>query len=178
MRNGQPTTRTLSPLARAALARRRLGQRRRAGGNAILEMAMVLPTLMFLAMGMVEFGQFYYTKNAFTQAARDALRASIMHNAKQPDPYTAATTTLAAAGITFQSSWMTIVDITPSGWGGSYGTGAVSDVSAVQSGHAITVTIQTSYGALPNAVRPLYAMAGVGIPNNRAVSGVSTGLKE
>jgi Flp pilus assembly protein TadG len=142
-------------------------------------MALVLPALMFLAMGMVEFGQFFYTKNAFQQAARDACRAAIMPNAHQADPYTAATTTLAAAGVTFQNSWMTITDITPAGWGGSLGTGPVSDVSTVSAGHALTVAITTTYGSLPNAVRPLYAVSGgIGIPSSRAITGSSTGLKE
>ena len=151
---------------------------RGAGGNAIIEMALVLPALMFLAMGMVEFGQFFYTKNAFQQAARDACRASIMPNAKQADPYTAATAALAAAGVTFQNSWLTVTDITPGAWGGT-GTGNVTDVSTVSAGHAITVAITTTYGSLPNAVRPLYAISGgIGIPSNRAIAGSSTGLKE
>ncbi len=37
----------------------------RHGGNAILEMALVLPLLIVLAMGMVEFGQYFYLKQAF-----------------------------------------------------------------------------------------------------------------
>ncbi len=102
-----------------------------------------------------------------------------MPNAKQADPYTAATATLAAAGVTFQSSWLSIVDITPPAWGSAYGTGAVSDVSQVPAGHALTVTVQTTYGSLPGAVRPLYAISGgVGIPSSRAIAGSCTGLKE
>ena len=159
--------------------------RRRAGGNAIIEMWLVLPMLMFLAMGMVEFGQFYYTKNAFQQAARDACRAALMPNAHQADPATAATRALAAAGVTFQSSWLSMTDITPIGLGGST-PGPFTDCSTLQAGHAFTLTIQTTYGSLPNAVRPLYAIAGgggwfgisAGIPSNRAIAGVSTGLKE
>ena len=150
----------------------------RRGGNAILEMALVMPMLMFLALGMVEFGQFFYIHNAFQQAARDALRASIMPNAQQADPTTAARRTLAAAGITFQSSWMNIQDITPLGWGGSP-VGTVTDVSTVPAGHAITLTITTTYGSLPGAVRPLYAVSGgYGIPSGRTMAGSSSGLKE
>jgi Flp pilus assembly protein TadG len=157
--------------------RRRRGVRGRSG-MAVMEMAIVLPVMLYLAMGMVEYGQFFYLKNTFQQAARDACRAAIMPNAQQADPATAATRALAAAGITFQSSWLTITDITPGAWGGS-GTGTVTDVSAVAAGHALTVTVQTTYGGLPDAVRPLSVMsASAGISSSRAIIGSSTGLKE
>jgi Flp pilus assembly protein TadG len=142
-------------------------------------MAIAMPVLMYLVMGMVEFGEFFYVKSAFQQASRDALRAAIMPNAQQADPATAATRTLAVAGVTFQSSWMVITDITPSGWGGSSGGGTVTDCSAVAAGHALTLTITATYATLPGAVRPLSAISGgVGIPASRTVVGSSGGLKE
>jgi len=156
--------------------RRRHG---RHGGMAILELAIVLPVMIYLCMGMVEYGQFFYIKNAFQQAARDACRAAIMPNAMQADPATAATRALAAAGITMQASWLTVVDITPAGFGAVYGTGTVTDVSQVSAGHALQVTLTTTYGSLPGAVRPLSAVSATGgIPSSRAITGISTGLKE
>ncbi len=168
------TTRTPHP------SRRRRGRRSvRRSGLAILEMAIVLPMMLYLAMGMVEYGQFFYLHNAFQQAARDALRAAIMPNAQAADPATAATRTLAAAGVTFQASWMTLTDITPASWGGTAGTGTVTDCSQVSAGHGLTCTITTTYGTLPGAVRPLSSLnAPAGIPSARAIAGASTGLKE
>ena len=162
---------------RTTLTTNRTGPRRR-GGMAILEMAIVLPMMLYLAMGMVEYGQFFYLKNLFQQAARDATRAAIMPNAAAADPTTAATRTLAEGGITFQPSWMTMTDITPIGWGGST-LGVFTDCSTVPAGHGITLTIATTYGALPGAVRPLSNMnAPAGIPAARAIAGSSTALKE
>ncbi len=40
-------------------------------GNAVLEMALVLPILLLLAFGMVEFGYFFYVKNNLQGAARE-----------------------------------------------------------------------------------------------------------
>lgn len=151
---------------------------RRHGGMAVLEMAVVLPVLLYLAMGMVEYGQFFYLKTAFQQAARDAARAALMPTARQADPAAAATRALAAAGVPFQSSWMTLTDTTPASWGGGAG-GTVADCSTVAAGHTILVTITTSYGGLPGAVRPLSDLSmPAGIPAGRAIAGSSTGLKE
>ncbi len=44
-------------------------------GAAAVELALVLPILLLLLMGIVEFGQAYYTKIALTAAARDGARA-------------------------------------------------------------------------------------------------------
>lgn len=44
-------------------------------GAAAVEMALVLPVLLMLLVGIVEFGQAYYTKIALTSAARDGARA-------------------------------------------------------------------------------------------------------
>jgi Flp pilus assembly protein TadG len=42
--------------------------------NALIEMAIVLPVLSFLSLGLAEFGQYFYINNAFEAAARDAAR--------------------------------------------------------------------------------------------------------
>ena len=147
-------------------------RRRRRGGMAVLEMALVLPLMLYMGMGMVEYGQFFYVKNTFQQAARDACRESIRPDATRADPATAATRTLGAAGIAFQASWMTIVDLTAGGT-------VVSDVSTVPAGDVLRVTLQTTYGSLPSAVRPLSSLsASAGIPSSRAVAASSAGLKE
>ncbi len=45
-------------------------------GSAALELALVLPFLLVLLMGMVEFGRVLYSQQVITNAVRDASRAS------------------------------------------------------------------------------------------------------
>ncbi len=45
-------------------------------GNAALEFALVLPFLLAILMGMVEFGRVLFNQQVITNAARDASRAS------------------------------------------------------------------------------------------------------
>jgi len=141
------------------------------GGIAILEMAIVLPLLTFLGMGIAEFGQFFYVRHAFEAATRDAARFAIPGSAKQGDPAAAATATLAQAGITFNASMMTIIDC--SNWNGT-----VSDVSGIQSGHILSVYMQATYSALPNAYRPLSSFSGAGIGSGKVITCQCTMVKE
>ena len=140
-------------------------------GNAVLEMVLVLPALIFVGMGVAEFGQYMYVENLFESAARDVARYSVPTTAVQGDPVTAATRTLAQANIAFNASWMTIYDD-----GNSFAV--VTDVSQVKAGNAITVVIQVPYYLVPHVYRPLYQITGVGIGNGKVVMGKSTGVKE
>jgi Flp pilus assembly protein TadG len=134
-------------------------------------LSIVLPVLLFVVMGIVEFGQFFYIRSAFGAAARDVARASCLANAVQTDPVTRATATLAQANVTFNSSWMTIVDASSS-------NATVTDVSAVAVGHLIVVTIQSQYGQIPNAYRPLTSLTGHGVGGSKLCSGQCMMVKE
>jgi Flp pilus assembly protein TadG len=134
-------------------------------------MALVLPVLLYLAMGMAEFGQYFYIKTAFQSAARDVARASILSTAASTDPVTTATRTLSYANVTFNSAWMTITDVT--------GTSvAVTDVSQVAPGHALQVMIQVPYNLIPNVYRPLNQISGQGIRNGKLMYGECTMVRE
>ena len=122
-------------------------------------------------MGMGEFGQYFYIKSAFQAAARDVARASILATAVQTDPVTTATRTLGYANVTFNSSWMTILDVTST-------PVLVTDVSQVQPGHALQVTITVTYNLIPNVYRPLNQITGQGIKNGKVMNGVCTMIKE
>ncbi len=137
----------------------------------MIEMAIAMPVLIVLVMGMAEFGQFFYVRGAFEAATRDAARFAIPGSAQQADPATAATATLAAAGVTFNSSWMSIVD-------DSAGYSTVADVSVVPAGHILTVYMQANYAALPNACRPLSSITGYGIGTGKVISCECTMVKE
>jgi len=152
----------------ACLKFRRSRSRR---GTAMMELAIAVPLLLFLAFGMTEYGQYFYFRTGFESAARDAARFAIPATAQLGDPVSAATRTLAASNITFNPSWMTIIDV-------SNGNATVTDVSAIASGHLLTCTIQTTYYPLPGVCRPLHSFTGFGITNSKLVSGQCSMVKE
>jgi Flp pilus assembly protein TadG len=137
----------------------------------VLQTAIVLPVLLYMVLGAVEFGQFFYIRHCFVAAARDAARAASLATAVQTDPATKATSTLAQANVTFNSSWMTIVDITNS-------NSTVTDCSAVSAGDKLQVTIQCPYSQIPNAFRPLYQMTGHGIGAGKTCLGQCEVIKD
>ena len=147
-------------------------RQRRRSGNSVLELALVMPILMAMAFGLVEFGQFMYVRHAFVSAARDAMRVAVMSNATQAQVTSALTNTLAQANVTYNSSWLTITDLGPSQ------PGTVSDVAAVPMGDEMRLTLSTTYSALPNAVRPLSSTTGVGVSAGATIAGVCTMVKE
>jgi hypothetical protein len=48
-------------------------------GAVVVEFALVLPLLMFLLMGMIEFGLLFYNQQVLTNASREGARAGIAH---------------------------------------------------------------------------------------------------
>jgi hypothetical protein len=133
-------------------------------------MAIVLPSLSFLALGLGEFGQYFYIQSVLESATRDALRFAIPATAKQGDPAAAATATLAAAGITFNSSWMTLIDVSS--------FTIVTDCSTVPAGHGLLARTIVNYASLPNAYRPLSSFCGVGIGSGKCILCQCTMVKE
>jgi len=126
---------------------------------------------MVVILGVIEFGQYFYIRSCFEAAARDACRAAILQTAQKTDPATKATATLAQANVTFNSSWMTIVDYTNS-------NATVTDVTTVPYGHTLIVTIQAQYSSIPNAYRPLSAMIGIGVGASRICTGQCQMIRE
>lgn len=47
-------------------------------GQALVEMAIIIPLLMLLVMGIFEFGRAMYIKNTLTQAARSGARTAVV----------------------------------------------------------------------------------------------------
>jgi Flp pilus assembly protein TadG len=134
-------------------------------------MAIVLQLLLSLAMGMAEFGQYFYIKSTFQSAARDAARAAILASANTTDPATAATRTLGYANVTFNPSWMTMTNVTST-------PSTITDVTQVAPGQAIQVTIQVTYDQIPSVYRPLYQLTGQGIRNGKLMIGQCTMIRE
>jgi Flp pilus assembly protein TadG len=146
--------------------------RSRHRGNSVLELALLMPILMAMAFGLVEFGQFMFVRHAFESAARDAMRVAVMSTATQAQVTSTLTSSLAQANVTYNSSWLTITDLGPSS------TGTVGNVASVPMGDTMKLTLSTTYSALPNAVRPLSSTTGVGVSAGATVSGICTMVKE
>jgi Flp pilus assembly protein TadG len=138
----------------------------------MLELALAFPMVLYMGFGIVEFGQYMYIKHCFEAAARDAARVAIMANATQTQVTTTITNTLTQANVTYSSSWLTITDLGPSS------SGTVTNVANVPLGDQIQLTLLANYSSIPNAVRPLYQLTGLGIGPNKTVSGMCTMVKE
>lgn len=155
-----------SILSKPSRASRRFTRR----GAQLIEMAICFPVLLFLSMGLVEFGQYFYIRHCFESATRDGARYAILGTATQSQTVATITATLLEANVTYNASWVTITDLTA-------GT-SVTDVSQVPIGDQIQFTLSTTYGSLPNAVRPLYSMTGQGIGPNKVMSATCIMVKE
>jgi Flp pilus assembly protein TadG len=129
------------------------GQRGRRGG-AVLETAIVLPVLLSLAFGTVEFGYYFFVKNTLQGAAREGARAAIISTATNTDVTTAVSGVMSAAGI---ASYTT--STTP------------ATISGVASGTSITVTVTCTWSNV--GLRPLGL-----IPANKTVVGTAVMRRE
>jgi Flp pilus assembly protein TadG len=54
--------------------------RRGDSGEALLEIALVLPILLLLSLGMLDFGRAFHAKNIVDQAARESARVAAVSN--------------------------------------------------------------------------------------------------
>lgn len=55
-------------------------------GSALIEMAMILPVLLMLVLGVIEFGLFLYNKQVITNAVREGAREGVLMRAAPRDP--------------------------------------------------------------------------------------------
>jgi len=138
--------------------------RRRRRGNGVLEAALVLPVLLALSMGMVEFGQFFYMKHSLQAASRDGARTSILSSTTHANARLAITNALNSAGVTDPNKY-TIT------FKNAADNSTITDVALVAKGTGIKVTVSATAGNV--SVRPL----GV-IPASKAIVGTTTMIKE
>ena len=121
-------------------------------GNAVLEAALVIPILLYLAFGTVEFGYFFYVKNNVQGAAREGVRAGIPPGATNTDVTSAISSQMTAAGL--QSSGYTV-------------TTTPSNVSGLAPGTTVTVQVQCTWGTV--GLRPLQLISSGKIVKGQAV---------
>lgn len=135
--------------------------RRRRPGSSVLDMALVLPILLSLSFGTVEFGYYLFVKHNMQAAAREGARAAIVPSAVTGDVTSAVANVMAAAGLTGSGYTTSITDT----------SGNTINVSTAAAGTAIKVTVQCSWGTV--GVRPL----GV-ISSSKLVVGTTVMRKE
>jgi Flp pilus assembly protein TadG len=62
------------------MSRRGAREWRRTDGQALVEFALIVPILLLLVVGLAEFSRAWNTKQVLTDAAREALRSSVVAN--------------------------------------------------------------------------------------------------
>ncbi|MGN8108665.1 TadE/TadG family type IV pilus assembly protein [Paraburkholderia sp. 22098] len=120
-------------------ASRRRGRRREAG-VAVVEFGLVLPLLLLIVFGMVEFSIALYDKAVITNASREAARAGVMY--KVP-PLTAAQITTVAQN--YASTYLISFGASPSP---SPVSVAVDQSSGTTTGQPLKVTLTYSYSGV------------------------------
>lgn len=117
-------------------------------GNALLDMAFVLPILLALTFGAVEYGYALYIKHSLQSAAREGARAAIVAGATATNVQDAVDSSMLAAGFV-QSKYTRPPTITPANWATS------------TAGTTVTVSVTTTWGTAGIQVLPT-VMGGIG----------------
>src|SRR6185312_12898015 len=131
-------------------------------GSAVLDMALVMPILIGLSFGGVEYGYAMFLKHTLQGAAREGARAAVVAGATATDVQNAIDSAMSVSGFA-QSKYTRPPTITPSGWATS------------SAGTTVTVTVQTTWGVAGISVLPSYLG---GISPSKTISGATTMRKE
>lgn len=122
---------------------------RRFRGNAVLDAALVLPVLLSLTFGMIEYGYFFFVKHSMQGAAREGCRNAILSSATAATVKSAVVSSLYASGLNSSSTTLdskyTFTMKT--------GTTTITDPSTVAQGSSISVQLDATWGTI--GVRPL-----------------------
>jgi len=129
----------------------RRGNSRRSRGAEVLEMALMMPILIGLIFGMVEFGYFFYLKHNLQAAAREGARVGSTLNSNDSEAVSRA------------SAFLTSANLSP----GSF------SISSTTSGETITVTVEATWGNVGILHLPL-----IPLPDSKVVRGVAVMRKE
>ena len=133
-------------------------------GGAILEAALVLPILLALTFGMIEYGYFFFLKHTLQGAARDGARIAIVPNgtnAKITSTVLAAMTSSGLNTLPYQ------VDIQ----NGS--TSGAINVATATAQTPIKVVVRLNWSAINTGLRPMGLIDG-----GKQVSGTAVMVKE
>jgi Flp pilus assembly protein TadG len=126
----------------------------------MLELVMVLPILLMLSFGVVDYGYYFYLKNTLQGAAQAGARAAVPGSATNANVTTAVSNILTAAGISNSNYTVTL---------------SPSDVSTAAAGSAVTVTVSCTWANV--GTHALSSSFG-GISDTKQVVGVAAMRKE
>jgi Flp pilus assembly protein TadG len=113
-------------------------------GSAVLDAALVLPILLSLTFGTVEYGHYFYWKHTLQGAAREGARAAITPSAVNADVTAAVNTSMNAAGVAPANYTVRIRNQNDT---------ADLNVASVPAGTAILVKVYSTWGTV--GLRPL-----------------------
>ena len=117
---------------------------RRRFGGAVLEMVLILPVMLYLAFGTVEFGYFFYLKHSLQGAARDGARAAVPAGAVYSDVTAAVDSAMQAANLSGSGYTIQVKD----------GATVVANLSTMVAGDTVTVTVTCTWGTAGAGYRP------------------------
>lgn len=121
---------------------------------------LVLPILLMLSFGVVDYGYYFYLKNTFQGAAQAGARAAVPATATNANVTTAIANVLTAAGLPSASYTVTLNP---------------TDISTAAAGSSVTVTITTTWATV--GTHALSSSFG-GISDTKQVVGVAVMRKE
>lgn len=125
---------------------------RRRFGGAVLETVLILPVLLYLAFGIVEFGYYFYVKHSLEGSARDGCRAFIASGATPTDISNSVGTSMSASNLASSGYTITTTDAPASG-GGTF-TVTNGNYTSCVAGDTITVTVTCNWGTAGSGYRP------------------------
>jgi Flp pilus assembly protein TadG len=145
--------------------------RRRRTGNTLVEASLVMPVLIYLVLGAMQFGYYFFVKNTLQAAAREGCRSGIVLNSDNTNVTQAVAGYLKAAGLnsstTTLDSKYTLKIESPQG--------TSTNAMTLTSGSSLCVTIQATWGNVGLLMLP--PQLG-GLNNAKIVAGVSVMRKE
>jgi Flp pilus assembly protein TadG len=139
---------------------------RRRRGNAVLEVWLVMPLLLSLTFGTVEYGYFFFLKHSMQGATREGCRVAVLSTATNTQVTQAIAASLYAAGM---NSSATTLDAKYTC------TTSPASVSGQSAGTTISVTLSTTWGQAGVSALPIYLG---GIRSTKAVTTATTMRKE
>ena len=121
-------------------------------GSETLELALLLPLLLGLVFGTIEFGYYFFLQHNAQSAAREGARAGIPFGASQADATAKANSVLTAAGLNPANFDITFDP---------------ADISTAEPGDDVTVTVQANWSTV--GIRTLGLISSNKIVRGKAV---------
>ncbi len=139
-------------------------KRPRRMGSAILEAALVLPVMLSLSFGMIEFGYFFFVKHALQAAARDGARIGVVPSGSNSTVSSTVASALTAAGLQNTGYQVDIQNAS---------TGASLNVNTAATLTPVKVVVRFNWSGIGAGLRPLGMISG-----SQQVSGSAVMIKE